>query len=131
MSASADFDRMILDFMQDDPLTGIYHQYTQGSYDPATSTYNTTQIDTPVQCLIQDLDRINNGLSTKFNTLIVAGDRELYMRPVEKTNPLATPIVPDPSSDRITVNGVTYKIFISRVSDPGSIPILYNFLLRR
>lgn len=131
MSASDDFDRMILEFMQDDPQTATYHQYLSGVYNPATSEYTTTQVDTQVQCIVQDFDRLNAGFSSKFNTLIEAGDREMYMRPTEKVNHLATPIVPNPTKDRVTVNGITYKIEIVKVADPGNVPLVYNFLLRR
>ena len=132
MSAASDFDRMILDFMNDDSLTATYHQYTQGAYDTTTSEYTTVQVDTPVRGILLDFDRVSNGLSSKFGTLILQGDKEFYMLPTQKADPLATPIVPNTTSDRITVANITYKIEVSKSADPtGAAPLLYNFKLQR
>lgn len=132
MSAESDFLRMIIDFMNDDPMTATYHQFAQGSYDFSTDTYTTVPIDTPVRAILLDLDRTNNGFSSKFNTLISSGDKELYMFPTQLADNLAAPIVPDPTKDSITVAGIKYKIHVVKSADPkGSNPLLYNFLLRR
>lgn len=132
MSAASDFDRMILEFINDDPLTGTYHQYIQGDYDTDTSEYTTVQVDTPVRCIMLDFDRMINGVSSKFGKEILQGDKDFYMLPTNKADPLATPIIPNPTSDRITVAGTTYKIVITKSADPqGVAPLLYNFMLRR
>ena len=132
MSAASDFDFMILQFMNDDPLTGTYHQYIQGDYDTDTSEYTTVQVDTPVSCIILDFDRMVNGVSSKFGKDVLQGDKDCYMYPVEKADPLATPIVPNPTSDRITIGGIIYKIVVFKEANPeANAPMLYNFMLRR
>lgn len=132
MSAEQDFLRSILDFFSDDPAEGTYHQYTEGDYDTSTSEYAIVKVDTPVKIILLDFDRISNGLSSKFGTEVLAGDKELYLLPTQKADPLAIPINPNPTSDRITVAGTTYKIVVVKSADPtGSNPLLYNMMLRR
>lgn len=132
MSAEQDFMRMILDFMNDDPMTATYYQYAI-VYNPATSENEELLVSqTLVHAILLDFDRTSNGFSTKFGTLIEAGDKELYMLPTQKEDPLATPIIPNPAADRITVAGITYKVVIVKSADPtGSNPLLYNIMLRR
>lgn len=137
MSAQDDFTRMLQDFFDDDPQTAIYHQYDQGSYNPSTSEYSTTQVDTPVRVITLDLTRNSNGLSSKYGTDILAGDKDVYMKPMVwgemGLRIILEPIeYPNTSADRITLSGVTYKVNNMKVLDPtGNSPMLYNFLIRR
>ena len=125
MSAESDFGEAINSFLNDDPLVATYHQYSQGSYDPATSEYTTIQVDTTVQAILLDLTRNSNGASSKFGTTIGEADKELYFKPISG-------ITPDATSDKVTVGGWTYKIGVIKSLDPTSVsPMLYNLLLRR
>lgn len=132
MSAESDFLPMILEFMRDDPCTAIYHKYSQGTYNPATSDYTTIQVDIPVQVLVQDLTRNSNGLSSVFGEMILAGDRECYMLPPNKADNFAMPLTIDTTSDRITVGPYTYKVQNMKSADPTNVnPILFQLLIRR
>ena len=132
MSSASDFDRAIMDFMNDDPLTAYYTQYIQGSYDPSTSTYSTTTIEVACKSIMLDLTRNNNGLSSKFGTEILDGDKELYLLPPPKDDPLALPIQIDTTSDRVRIGNITYKVAVAKVLDPTNADImLYNLMLRR
>lgn len=131
MSAASDFDAMIMDFMRDDPMTATYLQYIE-DYDYATSENILIEVRTPVSGILLDFDRTNNGLSSKFGELVISGDKDFYMLPTQKRDPLATPIVPNTTSDKIIVAGITYKIHMMKAADPtGAAPLLYNFMLRR
>jgi hypothetical protein len=131
MSAASDFDRMILEFINDDPMTATYLRYIE-EYDYATSENVLVEIATPVSGILLDFDRTSNGLSSKFGEMVLAGDKDFYMLPTQKRDPLATPIVPNTTSDKISVAGITYKCHVVKSSDPtGSSPLLYNFMLRR
>jgi len=132
MSSANDFDRMILDFMNDDPCTAYYQKSFAGSYDPATGELAVTLVEIPVQVILVDLTRNNNGLSSKFGTTILVGDKDCYMRPPEKADPLATPLVIDTTADRLRVGSIVYKVYDMKSADPtGSAPLLYNLMLRR
>ena len=131
MSAASDFDQMLLLFMADDPMTAMYLQYIE-DYDYTTSENVLVEVATPVSCILLDFERTNNGLSSKFGQLVIEGDKELYMLPTHKRDPLATPIIPNTTSDKIIVAGITYKIHVMKSADPtGAAPLLYNFMLRR
>ena len=131
MSAASDFDQMLLLFMADDPMTATYLQYIE-DYDYATSENVLVEVATPVSCILVDFERTNNGLSSKFGQLVIAGDKELYMLPTQKRDPVAAPIIPNTTSDKIIVAGVTYKIHVMKEANPDAVaPLLYNFMLRR
>ena len=131
MSSTSDFDRMCLDFINDDPMTATYLQYIE-DYDYATSENIVIEVRTSVSGILLDFDRTSNGLSSKFGEMVLAGDKDFYMLPTQKRDPLATPIVPNTTSDKIIVAGITYKIHVMKSADPtGAAPLLYNFMLRR
>lgn len=132
MSTEDDFLRSILDFMADDPLTVYYTKYTAGVYDPATSEYTTIAVETPCQGLALDLTRNSNGLSSVYGKLILAGDKDLYLLPPNKLDPMASPLVIDTTSDRIRIGSVLYKVEDMKECNPDMTnPILYQFMLRR
>jgi len=132
MSAESDFQRMILDFMQDDPATAIYTQYKQGTYNVATSKYNTVKVETPCKCILLDLTRNSNGLSSVYGTNIIMGDKDCYIYPTNKADPIAPPLVIDTTSDRVVIAGITYKIEVVKSADPtGANALLYQMMLRR
>lgn len=131
MSASSDFDSSILDFFRDDPLTVTYIQYLSGTYDPSTSTYSTTTVETPCLAILFDLTRTMNGLSVKFGTDIVSGDKEMFLLPPEKLDKYADAIVVNTASDRVRVGLIEYKIEVMKEISAGSNTLVYNFMLRR
>lgn len=132
MSAQDDFGRSILAFMQDDPMTAYHIRHTAGSYDPATGEASTTVTETPVRAILLDITRLTNGLSTKFDTEIIAGDKELYCLPPERNDPLSPPLIIDPATDTIRVGINTYKIVTMKEANPNaSVPLLYNLVIRR
>lgn len=129
MSAESDFSAAIQEFFNDDPLVATYHQYSQGSYNPATSKYESVQVDTLVQAILLDLTRNTSGASSKFGSLISEGDKELYMKPLVGSS---LPSSVNTTSDKVTVGGLTYKVSTMRSLDPtGASPMLYNLYLKR
>ena len=102
MSSASDFDRMILEFMRDDPMTCHYQKSSAGTYDPSTGELAVTLVEVPCSGILLDMTSNSNGLSSKFGTEILAGDKELYLLPPEKVDPLATPLVIDTTADRCT-----------------------------
>lgn len=131
MSYESEFLPMILEFFRDEEATGTYQQYTS-VYNLATSENEETQVDTTVKVILLDIDRTSNGFSTKFGTLVNAGDKEVWILPPQKADPLATPLVPNPAADRITIAGITYKIVVIKEANPtGSNVLVYNAMLRR
>ena len=125
-SASIDFDRAILEFMADFPLTVTYVKYGVGVFNPATGETTNTTTQYSVSAIIQDLMRTSNGVSTKFDTLIQQGDKEIYIKPIDGL------VISSPTQDSIIVNNITYSIVVMRELNPTmSAPILYNFMVRQ
>lgn len=133
MSAASSFDRMIVEFFRDDPCTATYIQTVAGVFNPATGEMSSsTTLETPVQIILLDMTRSSNGLSSKFGLLISEGDKEVYVRPPNKTNPLALPLNIDTTSDFLKVGSITYKVASMREANPtGAAPLLYNLMLKR
>ena len=132
MSAASDFDRAILDFMQDDPLAVTYVSSLPAVFNPATGENTATDISTQVSAIILDLTSTSSGLSSKFGTQIVAGDKEIYILPPEKSDPFKLPLVVNPANDLIKVGIVEYSVVAMKECNPtASAPLLYNFHIRR
>jgi len=128
-----DFDTVVMEMMQEFPMEAIYIKQSEGSYNPATGTVSpSTTLETPVQALLFDLTLQSNGFSVKFGTLIEAGDKNLLVRPPNKTDPLAPALVVNPATDRVVVAGVTYKIVTFKEVNPtGTDPVLFDLYIRR
>lgn len=133
MSDFSDFDRAILEFFVDFGFEATYiKQLGDGVYDPATGENVITTVEIPVEAILLDLTLQSNGLSTKFGTLVQAGDKELYIRPPEKTDPLRLPLVINPANDRVRANGVEYKIHsMKELNTTSTESLLYNLYIRR
>jgi len=81
-----------------------------------------------------DFPQSNAGLSSKFNTMIGDGDKYCMMRPVNQTDPDATPPVIKANRDTITIDGVEWKIFALKTVNPSGVngnDFLFEFHLRK
>ncbi len=131
MSTSTDFDRMVLTFLSDDPLT-ITYQSNSESYSDLTGTNTVTTVSLPCQAIFLEVDpRKLSGDTTKDATLIRQSDKLLFVRPPEKTDPDADPLVINEALDRILVGTTSYKIVSVKRTDPSTNNcILYEFYIR-
>lgn len=128
----SDFDLTVLEFIRESGCSATLIKEATGAYNPATGTVASDTDEIAVEAILMDLTLQSNGLSTKYGTLVEAGDKELYMRPPHKTNPLLGEIEIKPASDRIRVGAVTYKIVTFKELNPSaSDPALYTLYLRR
>ena len=127
-----DFDLTLLEFIKEYPASVTLLRVVEGEYDPATATVPTTTQEIAVQGILMDLTLQSNGLSVKYNTLIEAGDKEIYLRPPHKTHGWPAPYEISPASDKIRVGSVVYKIVTLKELNPtGSDPVLVSLYLRR
>jgi hypothetical protein len=79
-----------------------------------------------VEAILMDLTLQSNGLSTKYQTLVEAGDKEAFVRP-NKVTPFT--IAP---ADRLLIGGVEYKVVTMKEVNPTTTDaILYSLYLRR
>ena len=133
LSTSEDFDRAILEFFADDPLTAYYIKQVGDPVFNATTGENLfTTEEIPVEALLLDMTLNSNGLSSKYGTEIMAGDKELYIRPPEKTDSSATPLIVNTTTDKVRVNGVDYKVCnMKEINPSASNPLTYYLHIRR
>lgn len=127
-----DMDATLLEFIREYPSEAFLIRETTGEYDPATGDVSNSVEEIPIEAILMDLTLQSNGLSTKYGTLVEAGDKELYMRPVNKTNPLLDPVVIQPATDKIRIGGFTYQIVTFKELNPTAAnSVLVTLYLRR
>lgn len=127
-----DFDQAVLEFIKESGFIAYYVRQADGEYDPATGTVPVTTSQRPVQAILMDLTLNSNGLSTRFGTLVVSGDKQLLVRPPHKTYPTDPKLAINTATDRVLVNGLEYKIVTFKEINPtGADPVLYDLYIRR
>lgn len=126
-----DFDSAAYELVTEFGGDGSYISVSPGVYDPATGVATPTTVSTPVKVVLLDLTLQSSGLSVKYGTQILAGDKEAYVIPPNKTGNAALGLI-QPTQDRLLVAGVSYNIITYKELNPsGTDPILYTLYLRR
>lgn len=90
--------------------------------------------DYQVDLALLEFSQANAGDKSKFGTLILSGDKYCLMRPVNQTDPDATPPVIKANRDTITIDNVEWKIFALKTVNPSGIngnDFLFEFHLRK
>lgn len=125
-----EFDSGVLSIVSELGTTGTYTSITQGSYDPVAGTTGVMKSSQPVKVVLFDLTLQSNGMSLRYGTEILAGDKEAYMIPPQKTGGAAVTV--SPGVDKLTVAGVAYTVVTFKELNPtGSDPVVYFLYLRR
>jgi hypothetical protein len=127
-----DFHQVVLEFMEEYPMTVEYVQQSDSSYDPSTGDVNFTATVLELRGIVLDLTLQSNGLGLRPGTLIEAGDRQLFVYPPNKNDPDADPLVVDIANDRVRIEGIEYKIVTFKEYNPtGNDTIVFDFYIRR
>ena len=125
-----DFDQVVLEFMNDYGFTATYLKASSATYNPATGENTITVTEIPVQAIQMDLPLTRNGSSTASGTLIQDGDKQLFIRPTEKSAIL--PLIIDPAADRVRIGTLEWGIVTSKEINPSaSNQILIELYIRR
>lgn len=131
MADFTDFDNALSEFFEEFGFEATYLKH-EDSYSSTTLKSTQTVIEIPIEAILLDLTLQSNGLSTKFGTLVLAGDKELYVRPTNKSDPIRPSLTIDPSKDRVKVNGVEYKIVTMKEINPTATePLVFDLYIRR
>lgn len=110
--------------------SGEYITTSQGSYDPTTASVVNSTLRQRVPMVLLDLTLQSNGLSVKYGTQVLAGDKEAYVIPPQKSGGKAVAVTPN--SDRVSFGGVTYTVITHKEVNPtGSDPLVWFLYLRR
>jgi hypothetical protein len=91
---------------------------TPGAYDPATGTSTPTETVQPVRCCVFDYDR-----QAIDGTLILQGDKQVYMSAVGVTPPAA--------GDILTWQGAAYTVIAVKPLAPAGVDTLHTLQVRR
>lgn len=102
-------------------------------YNPATSENVVTYQDYPVNIMVFDYVRKNEGEGTEQNTLVKTGDKQVYVQPPQKTEVgIALPHL-SANRDFLKIGDKTYKIVTVKQLNPSLAQqncILYELYIR-
>lgn len=133
MSRYDDFDRMVSEFMSDFGFLATYEAKTSESVNDTTNKIIPVFEDIEIEAIKMELVRPPEGSQgSKSGTLIQDGDQMLYVRPTEKSDIFADAMTVNPTSDRIKINGILWKIISCKSYDPSASDcILYELYIRK
>ena len=127
------FHNVVRDMLGAFSGVGVLNVFSEGVYvdGEVTESVKTTY---DVTIGLFDFPQANAGDKSKFNTLILAGDKHCLMRPVNQTNPNTIPPVIKANRDTITIDNVEWKIFALKTVNPSGVngnDFLFEFHLRK
>lgn len=133
MSFVSPFDRVVADMMRKFGGKANIKVAVSEEYDVDTSENVVVYRNIPVQAIFADFLDKTSGLGTQGNTLIQSGDKQVYVRPPQKS-PEGYPL-PElkPNKDVFELAGKTYKIVFMKQHNPSMTSegcVLYELYIR-
>ena len=90
-----------------------------GVYDPETQEYVASETSYQMKAIFLDKTLQSNGLTTMKESLIQTGDQQIYLQPLEQTNPdLATPKMSPLTTRIIAPTGKAYRLVTYKQINP-------------
>lgn len=130
MNFLSQFDNVVRDMLGMAGGTGILRVFTDGVYVDGEVTR--TSVDYVVEVALNDFPQANSGMKSRFGTLIESDDKELMLRPINKTDPDTTQPVIHANRDLVVINGIEWKILALKEINPSGVnTILFDMHLRR
>lgn len=127
-----DFDRLVLEFMQEFGFLATYKRMVSSTPNDATGSVDVVTEDIEIQAIKMELIRPVEGSGTRSNTSIQDGDQILYVRPTEKSDEFANALTINPASDVVLINNVTWAIVTVKEYNPSASDcILYELYIRK
>lgn len=126
----SDFEESTAELFKDFGVTAnnaVLVKASQSDYDPAVGSVVETTVEIGVRAILLDLTLQSNGLSLKYGTQIIAGDKEAYVLPN-----IAAPFTITPN-DIFRMAGNAYKVvtFKEVLNPANQTVIVYSLYLRR
>lgn len=126
-----DFDSAIMSFFSEFGFTATYLSASEGTYNPATGENTVAVTEIPVEAIQLDLPLVRNGMSTSTGTLIQDGDKQLFVRPPNKSDENSDALVVNPAADRVRIGATEWRIVTAKETNPtGSNQILIELYIR-
>lgn len=125
-----ELERAAYDLITEFGSTATLRTVLTGDYNPDTGAVSRAEVSQYVRAVLVDLTLQSNGLSLRYGTEVLTGDKEAYVLPPEKTG--GNPVTFSPGVDTLTVGGVQYTVVtVKEGNTTGSSPFVYFMYLRR
>lgn len=132
MSSSAEFSRMLAEFFREDGFSATFIKQLPGVPNDDEGTLEAANEEFTIRCIKTPVFGNMAGARTKLGTLIQEADEVLYVQPSQATNKWADPLYIDPTSDRVEINGTSWKVVAAKEYDPSaSNCVLYELYIKR
>jgi hypothetical protein len=131
MGTLSDFKGIVAEFMKDFGTEAVLIVPTlAGEYDPADSTFTPTSSKRyKVKAIFMDLQKPLNGLKVDPNSLIQAGDKEVYIQSIANELPLPTI---QPNKDSLKIGTDVWRIIALKDINPTmSDSVLLQLYIRK
>jgi hypothetical protein len=126
-------DRTVASMMSKFGTTAYVSVAVSEEYDPATSENTVSYQDYLVNIMVFDYVRKSEGEGTEQNTLIKTGDKQVYVRPPQKTEVgLSLPHL-NANKDLLKIGDKLYKIVTVKQLNPSLAQdscVLYELYVR-
>ena len=119
MSRFSDFDQVVVGMMEDFGVVSQLLIQGDGVFDPVTGSYTDATTSYDVNTIYMDFTLARFGQQTAEGTLIQIGDKQCFMQPLNKSDPLQAMPTVQANRDRISVGGRVYKIANLKVINPA------------
>jgi len=130
MSYLSPFDGVVANMMSMFGGLATLKTYSDGTYIDGENIVDEFLFD--VKVLLTEYPQMGAGEKQEFNTLILAGDKQCFMQPIEKTGSGLVPPEVKANIDKIQVGNTEYKIMnMKEVNPSGTNNVLYELHLRR
>jgi hypothetical protein len=129
---SSDFDAAVAAMFSDFGGTAYYLRGNAGNYDPSQGEYTATQTSIPVSAIVLDFNLKKDGMGEAGDSLVKVGDKQVFIRPPQKTEPFSSSISIDTTSDRIQIGSTVYKIVtFKEINTSADNQVLIELYVRR
>jgi hypothetical protein len=127
-----DFDATVAEFMQEFGGLATFIIAGEAVRDLETGDVTFSETEYEVEAILLDLTLQSNGSQMIDGTLIQAGDKRAFVRPLEKKSPSAVMPAIEPSKDKFKMGGNTFNIVTLKETNPsGNNNVMFELYLRR
>lgn len=124
------FDGVVARMMASYGGTATLKTYSEGTYVDGENIVQESTVSARV--LLNEYPQSGAGDKSEFNTLILAGDKQCFMQPIEKSG--INIVAPElkANRDKLQVGNTEWKILnVKEVNPSGSNNVLYELHLRK
>lgn len=127
-----DFIRMVAEFMREYGFDATFVKQLPGIPNDDDGTLQSSTEEIPIRAIKMEVFGNLSGSRTKAGTLISEADQMLYVQPTEHTSQFSDPLYIDPTTDRVIIDGVKWKVVVVREYNPSANNcVLYELYIKK